>query len=94
MSGFWSASELAAMDVVVFETTDAKGRKVVFSTPPGAKVTCKGRPWVWQVQQGLGQSGAFARFVGIGLAAGAIILTMLTPEDVLLAVERAMSRQS
>lgn len=66
------------MDVVEFETTDAKGAKVNFSTPRCAKVVAKGRPLTWQVQQGLGMSGAIARFTGIGLASGTVTLAMAT----------------
>lgn len=68
------------MDVVELETTDAKGGKVNFSTPRCVKVVAKPRPMTWQVQQGLGLSGAFARFTGIGLASGTITLTMTTLE--------------
>lgn len=68
------------MDVVEFETTDAKGRPVAFSTPRCAKVVAKPRPMTWQVQQGLGLSGAIARFTGIGLASGTITLMMATVE--------------
>jgi hypothetical protein len=68
------------MDVVEFETTDANGQKVNFATPRCAKVTAKPRPLTWQVQQGLGMSGAIARFTGIGLASGQITLTMATVE--------------
>jgi hypothetical protein len=78
---FWSEAELAAMSVVEFETTDAKGKKVTFKTPPCAKVSCPdGTPLVWNTQQGLGLSGAVSRFGGIGLAKGSITLTMGTAE--------------
>lgn len=68
------------MDVVEFETTDAKGQRVSFWTPQCAKVVAKPRPMTWQVQQGLGLSGATARFTGVGLASGTITLTMATAE--------------
>ena len=75
---FWSPEELAAMDVVKFETTDAKGRKIGFETPPGAKLVCKPRPMNWQEQNGLGLSGAITRFVGIGLATATLPLPLVT----------------
>ncbi|MDI1444209.1 hypothetical protein [Polyangium sp. 6x1] len=76
---FWSEAELKAMSVVEFETTDAKGKKVTFRTPPCAKVSCPdGTPLVWNTQQGLGLSGAVSRFGGIGLAKGSITLPMGT----------------
>lgn len=79
---FWSESELKAMSVVEFETTDAKGAKVTFRTPPCAKVSCPdGTPLVWNTQQGMGLSGAVSRFGGIGLAKGSITLPMGTKEQ-------------
>jgi len=77
---FWNPEELAAMDVVKFETTDAKGRKIGFETPPGAKLVCKPRPMNWQEQNGLGLSGAITRFVGIGLATATLTLSLVTAE--------------
>lgn len=77
---YWSPEELAAMDVVKFETTDAKGKKVPFETPKGAKLVCKPRPMTWQEQMGLGMSGAVTRFVGIGLATATLTLSLYTPE--------------
>jgi hypothetical protein len=68
------------MDVVIFETADAKGKTIEFRTPQCAKLTAKPRPLTWQVQQGLGLSGAVARFTGIGLATGTITLMMATAE--------------
>jgi hypothetical protein len=78
---FWSEAELVTMAVVEFETTDAKGKKVAFRTPPCAKLVCPdGTPLVWNTQQGMGLSGAVSRFGGIGLAKGSITLTMGTAE--------------
>lgn len=68
------------MDVVKFQTSDAKGKKIDFATPRCAKVVAKPRPRIWQVVQGLGMSGATARFTGLGLSSGTITLTMATVE--------------
>lgn len=73
---FWSPEELAAMNVVSFGTTDAKGKPIKVKTPACAKVTGQPRPLIWNVQQGQGLSGAVARFGGIGLAKGTITLKM------------------
>lgn len=76
---FWTEEELAAMSVVKFRTTDARGQPVTFQTPGCAEVLIPdGTPLVWNTQQGLGLSGAVSRFGGIGLAKGSIVLTMGT----------------
>lgn len=76
MAAYWSDEELAAMQVVTFGTTDAKGKPIKVSTPGVAKVVGQPRPLNWNVQQGMGLSGAVARFAGIGLAKGTITLKM------------------
>lgn len=65
------------MDIVEFKTTDAKGAPVNFSTPRAAILTAKPRPQEWQVNKGLGYSGATRRFVNIGLASGTLTLVMV-----------------
>jgi hypothetical protein len=79
---YYSPDELAASDIVEFETTDAKGKPLQFRTPQGAEVVVKGdpRPMVWNVQNGQGLSGATRRFGGVGLAEGSITLRMGGPE--------------
>lgn len=77
---YWSPIELAEMDLVHFETTDAKGLPVLFDTPRCAKLVAKPRPKTYQVQQGLGLSGAIARYTGLGFSSGTITLTMATAE--------------
>lgn len=75
---YWSPTELSEMDLVHFETTDAKGKSVQFDTPRCVKLVAKPRPKTYQVNQGLGLSGALARYTGLGFSSGTITLTMAT----------------
>lgn len=74
---FHTDAELAAMGVMQFRVND-RGQTIAFNTPIGAglDVVCNERPQEWQVTQGIGLDGAFAKFRGLGLATGTITLTM------------------
>lgn len=74
---FYTEAELLALDVVSFRVND-RGKTVHFTTPIGAgcDVVCNPRPQEWQVTQGVGLDGAFAKFRGLGLASGTITITM------------------